>query len=303
MNFDENIKLESYNETAASRFESIDKRLYAIEKSFDHRMDGNSIGGLVFTTLFTLAWGAAAICGAKYLADMAVDARLITVALIAVLGLILFMTIDNIITFFYYGKIANYSGQISLLRNRVNNGKSQIKVNYDNFRASRTKEWDYKLSLANSVSEEARVVENTLSNTETLQSGFLNVMKNLLFFACAVIITIAGCIVLFDSTSDLIETISSSNFKEDTLLILNVIAMIIVLVAEILFARWIWCLTDNSVKNVTLFSLLAGPLAFFGLVAIVTFLVVLVIAVVKVVLYIAAAVVAIGIAASCLSGG
>ena len=302
MNFNESIILNTYSDNANKQFTEMQGRLSKIESSFQTRMDGKTTSGLVGSFIGTLTWLAAFIACALMVRKL-VDGTLLTIALIAVLGLVAFMLIDNIMNFSYYGKIAAYRNSVSQLQNRVSVGKSSIKLNHDAFMGSKVKGWNYLLNAAPSIPEEATSIEATMTNVESLKKGFINGAKNVFFYAAVEMITIAGCVALFPIGGKIITEISGESISSDTLMILNVIALILIGVGESILAKLVWSRTDCTVTNTSLFIMLPGPIAFLALIAIATLLVMLVMWLVGVVLTILAVVVAGAVVIGCLCGG
>ncbi len=302
MNFNENIKIEKYSGSANRRFNEMEKRLTEIEGGFQSRMNGKTNGKLIGSLVGTILWFALfVILSLIFRAE--VNPLVLVITVIVLLALIAFMLIDNITSFSYYGNIASYQSAVTKLKDRVAAGKSAIKSNNAAFMASRKNGWNHQLNPASSIPDEAISIESTMANMESLKKGFINTAKNVMFFAAAVMITVAGCTALFPLGEDIICGISSQNFDDGTLLIMNIVAMVIVGVGEIILAKLVWSKTNCTVNNITLFILLAAPLAYLALVALVTGLVVLVIAIVKIAVYIIGIVIVGAIVFGCLCGG
>lgn len=292
MDFNNSITLDTYSNQANKQFGDMQSRLTEIENSFQTRMNGKTTGGLVGSLIGTIVWLVAFVACAVFVRDM-VDNTLLIIATAIAGGLILFMIIDNIMDFSYYGKIASYKNSVSQLQNRVTIGKNAIKSNHDAFMASRSKGWSYLLNAAPSIPEEASSVEATMTSMESLKKGFISSAKNFFFYATVVAITIVGCVALFPTGSSIITGISGESFSSDTLMTFNVIALIITGIGEVILAKLVWSKTDCNVTNTTLFIAALGPIAFLALIAAVTLIVMLVVAVVSFVLAILA-VVAVG---------
>lgn len=302
MNFNESITLNTYSDKANKQFNEMQSRLSKIESSFHTRMDGKTTGGLVGSFIGTLAWLAAFIICAVMVRKL-VDGTLLAITLVAVLGLVAFMLIDNIMNFSYYGKIATYRNSVSQLQNRVSIGKSSIKSNHDAFMSSKAKGWNYLLNAGSSIPEEATSIEATMANMESLKKGFINGAKNVFFYAAVVMITIAGCVSLFPTGGKIITGITGESISSDTLMILNVIALIIVGVGEVILAKLVWSKTDCTVTNTTLFIMALGPIAFLALIAIAALVVMLVMLLVGVIVAILAVVAVGAVVIGCLCGG
>lgn len=302
MNFNDKITLNAYSESANKQFDEVSSRLSKIESSFQSRMNGKTIGGIVGSIVGTLAWLAVYITCAVFAKPM-VNGTLLTITMIVALGLIAFMLIDNILNYLYYGKISNYKNSISQLQNRVSVGKNSIKSNYDAFMASKAKGWNFILNSASSIPDEATSIESTMANMESLKSGFLNGAKNAFYYVAVVMITVAGCMALFPTGGEIMTGISGESISSDTIMVLNVIAMILVCVGVVILAKLLWSKTDCTVTNVTLFITLLGPVAFLALIAIATLIVLLVVGIVSVLLAILAVVAVVACICAGISGG
>lgn len=142
-----------------------------------------------------------------------------------------------------------------------------------------------------------------MTSMESLKTGFLNGAKNVFYYAAVVMITIAGCVALFPTGGEIMTGISGESLSGDTITTLNVIALIIVGVGEVILAKLVWSKTDCVVTNTTLFIMALGPVAFLALIAVATLLVMLVIGLVSIVLAILGVVAVGAIAIGCLCGG
>ena len=302
MNFNKSITFNTYSDNANKQFNEMQSRLSKIESSFQARMNGKTTGGLVGSFAGTLCWLATFIICAVMVRNM-IDGTLLAITLVAVLGLVAFMLIDNIVNFSYYGKISGYRNSVSQLQNRVSIGKSSIKSNHDAFLGSKAKGWNYLLNAGTSIPEETTSIEATMTSLESLKTGFLNGAKNVFYYAAVVMITIAGCVALFPTGGEIMTGISGESLSGDTITTLNVIALIIVGVGEVILAKLVWSKTDCVVTNTTLFIMALGPVAFLALIAVATLLVMLVIGLVATVLAILGVVAVVAIAIGCLCGG
>ncbi|MGN1250950.1 MAG: hypothetical protein ACI4XW_12820, partial [Candidatus Spyradocola sp.] len=283
MNFKESTALNVYSIDAEKQFNEIQNRLSRIDSSFNTRMNGKTSASLTGSLMGTLAWLVVFVVCAIIAANL-VHGVLLAITMIAVLGLITFMLIDNITDFSYYGNIAAHRSSVTQLQYRVRIGRTSIRSNHDAFMASRASGWNFALSAGASIPEEAASIEATMANMESLKKGFVNSAKNFFFYAAVVMVTITGCVALFPAGSGIITGISGTSMSADTLTVLNVIALLIVGVGEVILANIVWSRTDCNVTNTTLFVMAAGPITFLALIAIATLLIVLIIGLVSVVL-------------------
>ncbi len=300
-----NITIERYADDAKEQFSQTSNRLSEIESSFVSRMGGKTMGGLFFSLIFTFVWVVAFMGVAYFFSDYLFRPALIA-TLISLAILVFFMIIDNALSFSYYGKISGHKKSVTLLKNRVNSVRDAINANQNAFMASRSKGWSYSLKPAPSIYAEANNIETTISGIRSLESGFVNGVKNVFFYLSVVLVTGMGSYALFPVAKNLMSSIAElveGELSEKTLNILCIVAAVIILIATVLIARAIWGGTNCSVTSVTLLALLVGPPAFLLFILIAALLVALVVFLVSLVLAIAAVVIGGAIAIGCLCGG
>lgn len=302
MNFSENISLQKYADTANQKFSETENRLSQIAGSFDTRMNGKSKAGIIGSMFGTICW-AVAVCIFFGYIDGYVDDTLRLVCLGIAIALLGTLLIDEIISFSYYGKISSYRDKINQLKNRVSVGRSSIKSNQDSFMKSCSNGWRHPLSVGTSISEEATSIEGTINGMESLKGGFINGLKNFLFFTLAIAITAIGSWALFGTAGQMMIEISGESINYDTINTLCIIGLLITVVGEIILAKLVWSKTDCSVTNVTLFITAVGPIMFLALIAIATLLVILVVWAVSILIAIAAVVIAGACICGSISGG
>lgn len=304
MNFNESVTLNTYSDKASKQFNEMQNRLSKIDNSFQTRMAGKTMNGLVGSFIGTFCWLAVFIALAIVINTMVGEKLLLIPFTIVVIGLVFFMLIDNIINFSYYGKISDYKNSVSQLQNRVNSGKNSIESNHEAFMKAKLKGWNFILNAGESIPEEAMSIESTMTNMESLKKGFVNSAKNVFYYAAVVIITIVGGISLFPISSKIMCGISKrDDLSSSTLLTLNIIALVLVGIGGIILAKVVWGKTNCSVTNVTLLILFFSPVAFLLLITIATLLVILVIGVAKILLYILGTVALLALFFACVSGG
>lgn len=302
MNFSENISLQKYADTANQKFSETENRLSQIAGSFETRMNGKSKAGIVGSMFATICWAVAVCVFFGYIRGY-VDGTLSLVCLGIALALLATLLIDEIVNFSYYGKISSYRDNINQLKNRVSIGRSSIKSNQDTFMKSRSNGWRHPLSVGTSIPEEATSIEGTINGMESLKGGFINGLKNFLFFTFAIAITAIGSWALFGTAGEIMTGISGESIDYDTINTLCIIGLLITVVGEIILAKLVWSKTDCSVTNTTLFIAAAGPVMFLALIAIATLLVMLVVWAVSILIAIAAVVIAGACVCGSISGG
>lgn len=302
MNFSENISLQKYADTANQKFSETENRLTQIAGSFETRMNGKSKAGIIGSMFGTICWAVAVCVFFGYIGGY-VDSTLHLVCLGIALALLGALLIDEIISFSYYGKISSYRDNINQLKNRVSVGRSSIKSNQDAFMKSHSNGWRHPLSVGTSIPEEATSIEGTINGMESLKGGFINGLKNVLFFTFAIAITAIGSWALFGTAGEIMTGISGESIDYDTINNLCIIGLLITVVGEIILAKMVWSKTDCSVTNATIFIAAVGPLLFLALVAVATLIVMLVMWAIAIVVAIAGVAIAGACVCGAISGG
>ena len=303
MTFTENISLQNYVDSAGQKFAESENRLSQIEGSFQTRMNGKTTGGIIGAILGTVCWFVA-FCGCFWYFRGYIDSRLSLACLGIGVALIISLLIDEIVGFSYYGKISSYKDNITQLKNRVSIGRSSIQSNQDAFMMSRDSGWNYPLSVGPSIPEEAASIESTMNGMESLKGGFINGLKNILFFAFAIAITGVGSWALIGTAGTIVSGITSVmggaplDIGSDTWMTLCLIGMVVAGFVEVLLAKLMWSHTDCSITNITLWIVPLGPVLFLALAAGVTLIVMLVMWAISIAIAIGALV----LAGACLFG-
>jgi len=302
MNFSESISLQKYADTANQKFSKTENRLSQIAGSFETRMNNKSKSGIIGSMFATICWAVAACVFFGYIRGY-VDATLHLICLGIALALLVTLFIDEIVNFSYYGKISSYKDNINQLKNRVSIGRSSIKSNQDAFMKSRSNGWRHPLSVGTCIPEEATSIESTINGMESLKGGFINGLKNFLFFTFAIAITAVGSWTLLGTAGEIMTGIYPDPIDNSIVNTLCVIGLLITVVGEIILAKIVWSKTDCSVTNATLFIVVAGPLMFLVLVAVATLIVMLVMLTIAIIVAIAGLVIAVACICGAASGG
>jgi len=260
-------------------------------------MDGKTNSSLLGALAGVVAWLVVVLVGAYYV-QMWVDYRFLLAAVIITGCLFVFMIIDIIMDFSYYGKIASYKNSVSQLQSRVRVGKNSIKSNHDAFMASQNTGWEFDITAAPSIPEEARSIEATVTSMESLKKGFTSGAKNVSFFLTAIAVTVVGCMALFPYGESIVMSIVDESIEYNTLFYINVIALVVTCIIEFLFAKYLWSKTDCNVTSKTLLALPLGPVAYLALVALGSLLVMLVVNIIAILV----GLVAVVIAGACVFG-
>lgn len=287
MNFNENISLQKYADSANQKFKESESRLSKIESNFQTRMNGKTTGGLVGSMLGTTCWLAAFGVSFWYLRGY-IDRTLSLICLGIGIVLIISLFIDEIMSFSYYGKISSFKNNITQLKNRVSIGRNSIKSNQDAFMKSWTNGWNYPISVGSSIPEEATSIESIINGMESLKGGIINGLKNFLFFTFVIVITGVGSWALFGTADEIVSSIIGDPLDNETMKMLCFIGLLIVEVGEIILAKMLWSYTDCTVTNTTLWIVPLGPVLFLLLAVVVSLIVMLVILVASIVIAIGA---------------
>lgn len=301
MTCSENVSLQKYADAANRQFNESETRLSEIESSFQTRMNGNTTGSLIGSILGTACW-LAAFCYFFWYIRYYIGSTVSIICFCITLALILSMFADEIISFSYYGKISSYNNNIVQLKNRVNMGKSSISSNQASFMSSRTKGWHYPLSVGSSIPEEAASIESTINGMESLKGGFINGLKNFLFFTFCIALTAAGAWAAFGIAANIMTGFDNS-IGGETIRTLCIIGLIITVIGEIILAKIVWSKTNCSVTNTTLLIAAAGPLMFLALILVASLVVKIVVWAVGVLLTILAVVFGGALLFGSMSGG
>lgn len=302
MKFSEKISLQKYADTANQKFSETENMLSQIAGNFETRMGGKTKAGIIGSMFVTIGWGVAACVFFKYTGGYVDDTfRLICLGI--AFALLSTLLIDEIISFSYYGKISAYRDTVNQLKKRVSIGRSSIGLNQDSFMKARSNGWRHQLSVGTSITEEATSIESTINGMESLKVGFINSLKNFLFFTFAIAITATGSWALFGVAGGFINGISGESMDYGTINTLCIIGLLITVVGEIILAKMVWSKTDCAVTNTTLFIVVVGPVMFLALIAVTTFFVALVVWLVSLAIAIAGVAVAIVLVGASISGG
>ena len=294
--------LKTMSENADKRFSETEKRLSTMAGSFRRRMDGKTIGRLIGAIIGTLLWIAAFVVFYIYTSNMMISI-IFQVSAPVVGALMLSLLIDTIIDISYYGRISSYGNSVTDLRNRITRGAGSINTDYDKFLNAKNKGWDMPLKVGSSIPDEAISIENAVVGMEKLKKGFINGLKNVLFFTAVIMVTIAGCDVLFEVGKGILDAVSGGEISDKLSDILCNIAVIISCIAEIILARLVWSATDCRVNGVTLLILPAGPIASILLIGIFALVALLAILIFQIIAQVLGIVLVGAIVVGCLSGG
>lgn len=295
------ISLQKYIDSANVQFEENENRLSAIESSFEARMNGKTMKGMIGSLIGTVCWFIVFAVFFWYIRGM-VDNILFLICLFVSFALIGSLIVDEVISFSYFGKISSYKESITQLKNRVSLGKSSISSNSDTLMKAHSNGWHHQITVGQSIPEEAISIETAMNSVELLKGGVINRIKNILFYSAVIIITSVGSWSLFETADNIITGIIDESMEYDTLLGICIVGLLVACIGEVILAKFIWSKTDCTVTNITLFIIPVGPLGFIALVAIGAGIVMLVISVISVVIGLLVVAAIIGIVIAFIAG-
>ena len=302
MNLDDGIEVNAYAPQAKDQLDLLHRRLSETDASFSSRMDGKSTSGLAGSLAASFIWAGVFIAAAVFALNY-VNRPYVLTALVIVLGLLLVMIVDNIMDFSYYGKISSYRNDTSRLSRRVEVGMQSVEANTADFLKARRRGWVYPLKAANSIPAEAAAIESTMASMETMKKGFLSGAKVAFYYAAAVAVALVGSYALFPLGSRILSGLSGEHIYGGAIQIILGVDLVAAAAGAIFAARFLWGWTDCSVTNITLFALLAGPVVFLVLAAVVAVVYFLIYWAVKIVLAVLGVMIVAAIAAGASSGG
>ena len=275
MVFDDS-KLKAYAEDAKKQF-SIEKQMLSGNQN-NNRSDIKTFRLSIISLVGTVLWLAAFIAGALCVNGM-VDSRILLLTIIIAGLLILFMLIDVQMDLSYFGKMASYEKTISYSLEKINKSINLIEANTISFMASKEKGWAFPLKVAKSIPEEVNSIKSIIENIERQKNETISQCKTILFFGTVVGVTVVGCLALFPVVSTNLTKLAGEPIPSEILMLINIVALIVSLIGEIILAKLAWSKTGNNVTYLTLFILPVGPLGFIALIIAVMLLVVLVMAI------------------------
>lgn len=302
MDYNDEVFINSYGDEAYSQLSLIQSRLTEVENSFYSRINGKTTSSIVGSLIISIVW-LVVYEGSAILVKDRVDMRLLIVAIVITILLILFMLIDGIMEHSYYGKISSYNDEIAQLQNRISIGINSIETNYNMLMNTKEDGWNFSLYASKSIIEEEINIETVMTQMESLKKGFVSNAKTFFYYASAVAIAFVGSVALFPEGSSIINELTSGKASGDAVMIINVIAMLIAVIGEVIIARLVWSKTDCDVNNTTLLITMAGPIAYIALIVVGALIVMLVMFVVGIIIAIIGVVIAGVILFSSISGG
>lgn len=288
MEIKKEISLGAYATSARKQFSDAKNSLNNVQHGFYSRMNGRTMTGIIFSLIATLLWAGAYVYGIMYavenlllekLFSADVEMWIMNIAAALILTLLLFVFTDNVISWVYYGQISTSRQKILRLQQRITDGENTIDKNAQAFAAAQKDGWNFPLKAGASIPKEAADISLAAQNVRALKNGFINTMKNILFFAATVIVSAAFCVAMAEHAQDLFFRWGGEDYDEAVKIVCYVV-LGIVCIGEIILAKLVWSATDCEVTPLTLLILLVPPVAFVLLTAVAKFVIMGVVAIV-----------------------
>ena len=265
------ISFQKYIDSARNEFNSTKSTLSDIERDFQNRMNGESIGKMICAMFCTIIW--IAIFNVAYWLFHNIDEvkNLITISLqnivlsccfcIAIV-LLMFMFIDELMLFFHYEKFSSYTDLIKQINHRVNSSEMSLASESDKLLDAKSKDYNVPIDLGLSVSEQSSLIKECVNGIDSIKRGKIEIIKNILFFTLVVLLTGFSLWIMLEPSVQVLSEVWDEDISVSLLRTFCIIAMIIVGIGEIILSVVVWNATDCSVKNLTLLILFAGPVLF-----------------------------------------
>lgn len=256
MHFETSITLRDRMVSASEHLDKTTESLDQIRQQLDSRLDGRGrgalVGAVVGASLWVIAYLAASLVAMRYVPNsFAVG------ALCAAEALAFALLVDNFVKLGFYGKLLDFKSEVGSLGDQIARGKASLAADLEELLAARKKGWDMPLSIMPSVPLRAREIGEEVSRLTELSTGFLNGLKNVMYYVTGVVITVVGSLALFELADDIVGVEEYWYY----------IAMAVACVAEVIFMRFIWSKTHCQVTGVTMLTTLAGPVLFAAVIA------------------------------------
>ena len=275
-----NINLGRYADGAQEEFAAARSKIDSIEKQITSQLGGRSSGRMSLAVIAPVIY--ALICFALFIAAIKFDLK-IMLGLIAYVSTIIFAAVmfaDALSKKTHYSSVFKFRSRLSSLRDGINSAEAREQKIMDGIIDKKEKGWEYALPFKPSVIDEIWAISSSLGRLHAVERGGLNKLKNILYYAVTVIITVVGEISLYSLALAFVSRIFPSySISEDTLRILMIIGAVIALVGVILLAKLIWGRRVRVTAGAMMFTI-AGPAIYMLFMIIVTVLAYLIINVV-----------------------
>lgn len=294
MNFQNHIQLKKMRNDAQDRLSRTAEKIDAAADTLKQRMGGASRGSLIGGFVVNILW-AAAYCVLYALVRRFCHPLAALVTLGVSLLLVLFCVIGNVASLSFYGAILNAESRLGKLKSRVESAKRSLGGDLNACMARSAEGWEQPIQPGEPVEEELRRIESATAGMEAVSGGFVNGVKNVLYYVSTVCWTVSGAFLGYELLLPLVE----DDVSEKTANVVFVIAMLVACVGAVIAAKLIWGGTGCRVKNLTLLGTLNGPVVFLVL----GLLVILVVLAVQLILAALGVIIAAIVAISCCCGG
>lgn len=304
----EDISLQKYIDSARHEFNSTKSTLSGIERDFQNRMNGESIGKLIGAMFYTIIWIAVFNVAYWWFHNIDEVEALITTSSqntflswcfgIAI-TLLFVMFINELMLFIHYEKFSAYTDLIKHINHRVNSSELSLSSESGKLLDAKSKDYNLPIALETPISDESFLIKNSVNKINAIKNGGIEITKNIIFFSLVVLLTAFSLWIMLDPSVQILHDVWGDDISTELLRTFCIIAMVIVEVGEVFLSVTVWNATDCSVKNLTLLILFAGPVLF----ALLALAICLLVVVVYIAVYIAAGIAVIALAICCCCGG
>lgn len=239
----------------------IDDILTRMNSRVGNKKRSAMVGGIVFTAVWLAAYIAlfVFIKANKY---NTLDI-LMPIMLVSCISLGALVLAGEYIEFKYFNSIIVYRDRIQAILGKLSQSASLLHDKESSFRNARSKGFNYAIINNNteSLAQNARYYEKSVTSLEKINAGPINTAKNILFYVVMVSVTAVTLLAMQDYACGIVDSVCDF-WPSDGL---YYAVSVVVLIAQIILGRFLWACTSCSVTNLTLFATIAGPVMMIAL--------------------------------------
>lgn len=261
MKFTDAFILDKKMEDAKNIFNAARDSLDEMEEMCESKTGGKTPESMVADRKMTFIWTVALtvfFCFSRPFVDGAV----FPIAVLAAIALLVALFKDNSAKNTYMEEIFEYKNEIAQLKERVQAGRAAMGEEYKKFNSLGENGWEYPLEIGNSMLVEMDILKNTVNEKGKAEESQLNQVKNILFFANSILLTIISGITFSGVSEAIANKFALSN---ETEMIVRIISFMAACIAEGLIAKWMWGKTNLEVTNKTLWAFIPALPLYVGI--------------------------------------
>ena len=302
MNIESNIKLVRYADGADSGFSAAKKRIEGIEEQVTRQLGGRTNGSLSRAVLSPIIYSSVLltlfIIGFKYMLNW-----LAALALVVSLAFAVVMFVDAMSKKTYYSSVFRYMSKMTALKNDIAASERSVSKTGPLLLAQESKGWEYQLPMKPSILDGLGQTTDQLGKLRTAERGGLKKLQMALYYASAILNTLAGATALLKPAGEFIDRIFAEHSLSDSLINgLTLLGVALVVVGVIILARLIWAVRLRVTGPAMLFTL-TGPAIYFIFMLLMTLLVFALIWVISIVIALAVGAIGLFVLCACCGGG